>query len=186
MNRLYERVVTATRQIRRYSARGPGREKGPFTFPFEIDALCELRNTRPHGDSSDSLRKSFSDDEFDLGRQQWPIKKVEWFRILSLVAPVLYGRYRQGCALLEAALNLQFEQRKWRSYDMLFRIFNGDEEPNGRCLVTLTHYYARLGKDLLEWPHWESFVCQLHARLFKLAGCGARRYSGDPRRLGDS
>src|SRR5262249_33026250 len=38
-----EEIVSACRQIRRYSVRGPGLRKGLFTFWREIEALCELK-----------------------------------------------------------------------------------------------------------------------------------------------
>src|SRR5262245_48644564 len=46
MNGLHERVVSTCRQIRRHAARGPGPAAGLFTFFFEIESLCELRDYR--------------------------------------------------------------------------------------------------------------------------------------------
>ena len=43
MNDRHDRVISACRQIRRYAHRGPGAMEGLFTFYFEIDSLCTLR-----------------------------------------------------------------------------------------------------------------------------------------------
>jgi hypothetical protein len=43
MNDLHDRIISACRIIRRYAARGPGRQEGLFTFSWEIDSLCALQ-----------------------------------------------------------------------------------------------------------------------------------------------
>src|SRR5205085_10072380 len=75
-------------------------------------------------------------------------------------APLLFflRRYREGCLLLETALGFWCSRRKVRSYDILFYVYNADEQPSNRCRVTLSHFYERLGKSLREWQHWEAFV----------------------------
>jgi hypothetical protein len=53
---------------------------------------------------------------------------------------------------------------------MLFRVYNGDDEPEKRQRVTLQHFYHRLGRDLRQWRHWEAFINGFHPKLFRLAG----------------
>lgn len=170
-NGLHERVISACAQIRRYAARGPGREAGLFTFSFELDALCILKNYEG------AWRRLRLNEEIALGnrlrlsRRQWEADEVIWFEFNH--APLLYflERYRQGCSLLEAWLDHWFRGGKVRSFnDVLFRVYNGDEEPANRCRVTLAHFYHRLDKCLREWTHWEAFVDGFHPRLFRLAG----------------
>lgn len=179
----YERVVTASRQIRRHATRGQGRAAGIFTSWFEIEALCELRQYQTAWRQLRRWEEVALGRRIDRRRQTWPLDEVAWFEHLHV--PLLYfmGRYRQGCRLLEAMLDSMLDARRVRSWELLFRIYNGDKEPANRCRVTLTHYYSRLGKDLLRWPRRESFVNGFHPRLFGLAAVRPEEMLADPQRL---
>ena len=185
-NDLHERIVTACRQIRRYAARGPGRAAGIFTFDEEIDALCTpLKQYRT------AWRQEYASAweiiygrRFNLENHEGPAadsSELEW-----LYAPLLYflKRYQPGCSLLETSLDGWFDGRKVQSYpNIIFRVYNGDKEPCHRCRVTLSHFYTRLGKNLLEWRHWEAFVNGFHPKLFRLAGIGRDELFADAGRL---
>jgi hypothetical protein len=170
MNRLHERVVSACRQIRRYAARGPGATEGLFTFSFEIDSLCDLKDYQTAWRQLRLREDSHFGARFDLAQRRWAAG--DCWELAFFYAPLLFflKRYRQGCTLLETSLGFWFNRRKVRSYDILFHVYNGDEEPSNRCRVTLAHFYDRLGKGLREWQHWEAFVNGFHPRLVRLSG----------------
>ncbi len=183
MSGSHERVVTACRQIRRHATQGPGREAGLFTFSFEIDSLCELRKYETAWRQLRRYEEIALGRRINLAHRTWTNDEVAWFEFNHIPLMYFLGRYRQGCRLLEALLDLMLDAKKMRSYDLLFRICNGDPEPANRCRVTLTHYYARLGRDLLKWRHWQSFINGFHPRLFRLAGIRQEELLSDPQRL---
>jgi hypothetical protein len=182
-NRAYERVVAASRQIRRYAARGPGGEAGLFAFYYEIEALFELKAYHGAWRRLRRYEEAALGRRIDLKRREWPDEELAWFEFHH--APVLYflGRYRLGSALLHASLDQWFTGKKVRSFDLMHRVFNGDPEPADRCRVTLRHFYGRLGKDLREWSHWDLFVNGFHPRLFRLAEIRRDELMADSRRL---
>jgi hypothetical protein len=170
MNSLHESVVASCRQIRRYADRGPGRTEGLFTFGFEIDSLCELKNYQTAWRQLRLRERAALGRRLDIARRNWSAEDA-WELAFSY-APLLYflGRYRLGCELLETSLDFWFDGNKGQSYNILFRICNRDEEPRNRARVTLTHFYDRLDKSLSEWRHWQKFVNGFPPRLFRIAG----------------
>ena len=80
-------------------------------------------------------------------------------------------------------MGFSFVGRNARSFDILFHVYNGDEEPSNLCRVTLSHFYGRLGRDLHQWRHWEAFVNGFHPRLFRLSGVRSDELMADPARL---
>ena len=168
MNGRHESVVSACRQIRRYADRGPGRNEGSFTFWFEIDSLCELKNYQTAWRQLHLREKTASGRPLDITRRKWSAEDT-WELAFSY-APLLYflGRYRLGCELLETSLGFYFGRKDVQSYDILFHVFNPDDEPRNRARVTLTHFYRRLGKSLNEWQHWQEFVNGFPPRLFQM------------------
>ncbi|WP_161967131.1 hypothetical protein [Fimbriiglobus ruber] len=66
------------------------------------------------------------------------------------------------------------------SYDIMYHVYNGEEEPSHRFRVTLSHFYGRLGKDLRLWKHWAAFVDGFHPRLFRLSGVGRGEILANP------
>jgi hypothetical protein len=173
INRLHQRVVSACRQVRRYAARGPGPKEGLFTFSFEIDSLCDLKDYKGAWRQLRLFEEMAHGERFDHARREWSARDA--WELTFYHAPLLFflGRYRQGCALLETALDFHFRRRRAQSYDVLYHVYNGDEEPTDRCGVALSDFYSRLGKRLTEWPQWQAFVNGFHPKLFRLAG--ARR-----------
>jgi hypothetical protein len=182
-NRLHERVICACRQIRRYATQGPGINHGLFTYSFEIDALCQLQDYRAAWRQLRQRESKVFGKRLNLAHRQWS-ERDRWELAFSY-APLLFflGRYRQGCALLEASLEFSFKSEKVRSYDMLFHVYNGDQQPPDRCRVTLAHFYDRLGKCLRDWQHWKAFVNGFHARLFRLSGVSREQLFADPGQL---
>jgi hypothetical protein len=183
MNRLRERVVSACRQIRRYAARGPGGAKGVFTFDFEIDALCKLKDYRTAWRQLRLREEAAFGQRFDLARREW--SAVDGWDLAFFHAPLLFflERYRQGCSLLETALSFHLGGRKRRSYDILFHVYNGGREPENRYGVALWHFYTHLGRELNEWQHWKALVKGFDPRLFQVAGVGRDELLEDSGRL---
>lgn len=171
LNDRHERVVSACRQIRRYAARGPGPKEGLFTFSDEIDSLCELRKYKEAWRQLRAREEVLFGGRFELRIGDGPFSnpyELEWH-----YAPLLFflERYRDGCSLLEIALDAWFNGRELNSYEnLLFRVYNDDDEPWHRCRVTLAHFYNELGQDLAEWRHWNEFVNGFHPKLFRLSG----------------
>jgi hypothetical protein len=184
MNGRYEQVVAACPKIRRYAARGPGAKEALFAFSFELDALVELKRYRQAWRRLRLREETVFGKRFNLLRREWSAD--DSWDLCWCYAPLLFflGRYRQGCALLEISLDSWFGDQKVRSYDVLFHVYNGDEEPDNRCRVTLKHFYTRLGKNLSEWRHWEKFVNGFHPRLFRLAGVSREELLADSEQLG--
>jgi hypothetical protein len=171
----HERIVSASRQIRRYAARGPGLKRAVFTFGSEIDALCDQKQFKT------AWRQLRLRDRILFGKQS--IWKQDW---AWNHAPLLYflKRYTEGCALLEEALDVWFDGRNFESYDnLLFQVYNSDKSPWHRCRVTLSHFYRRLGKDLREWRHWQAFVDGFHPKLFRLVDVRRGELLADAGRL---
>jgi hypothetical protein len=168
----HDRVVTASRTIRRYAARGPGANAGLFTFSFEIDALCALQNYRAAWRQLRLREVITFGRRLDLATRKWSKTDESDALLQFYYAPLLYflGRYQLGCVLLERALSLWCNNRKVRSFDYMFRVYNGDSEPANRYRVTLSHFYARLGQCLDQWQYWKRFVFGFHPRLFRLSG----------------
>jgi hypothetical protein len=183
MNRLHERVVAVCPQIRRYAARGPGPTEGLFTFSFELDSLCDLKDYRAAWRRVRLREAIVFGKRIDLRSRVWSI--TDGWELPFSYAPLLFflGRYHQGCKLLETFLDLCFARRKVRSFDLLFHVYNGDEEPWNRCRVPLSHFYNRLGKDLRQWRHWDAFVNGFHPRLFRLSGVRREELMADSGRL---
>jgi hypothetical protein len=183
MNHLHERVVAACPRIRRHAARGPGPTEGLFTFSFEIDSLCELKDYHTAWRRLRLRDKIAFGERLDLRGRAW--SSADAWELAFSYAPLLFflGRFRQGCELLETSLGFWFGGRKARSFDILFHVYNGDDEPWHRCRVTLSHFYGRLGKDLRQWRHWEAFVNGFHPRLFRLSGVRSEELMVDPGRL---
>src|SRR5580704_5444541 len=95
---------------------------------------------------------------FDLRSRQW--SKADAFELAFSYAPLTYflGRYRQGAQFLETSLDFWLRGKKVEIFDILSRVYNGEIEPSNRCRVTLSHFYARLGRDLRQWRGWRAFV----------------------------
>ena len=170
MNGMHKRIVAACRQIRRYADRGPGRIEGLFTFSDEIDALCDQKQYKMAWRQLRLRHEIFYGQRLELNRR-WTVN--DYWDLWSKYAPLLFflKRYRDGCLLLETALDFLFAQGNVQSFDdILFHVYNNDKKPSHRCLVTLSHFYKHLGKDLREWRHWEAFVNGFHPKLFRLAG----------------
>jgi hypothetical protein len=172
INHLHERVIWACRQIRRFAARGPGLKEGLFTFSYEIDALCELREYKTAWRRLRRREEIVFGNPIDLSRHEWTAADAEELKFNHSSLMFFLKRFRQGCSLLETYLNFWFSQRKVESFELLSTIYNGDSEPSNRYRVTLSHFYGRLGKELIEWQHWEAFVNGFHPRLFRLASVG--------------
>jgi hypothetical protein len=178
-----QRVVSACRQIRRYASRGPGREEGQFTFWYEIDALINLKNYQGAWRQLRLSEEIATGQRLDLTRRQLSTEEAMWIPFQH--APILYflGRYRQGCSLLESALDVSFQTERVKSFDLLFRIYNDEEEPTGRSRVTLTHFYRRMKLCIRDWSNWDSFVRGFPPRLFRLAGVHREELRVEPERL---
>ena len=166
----HERVIKACRQIRRFAKRGPGSEAGLFTFHFEIDSLCELKDYKTAWRQLRVNEKLAYGKQINIASQQWTDQ--DQMQLRYSYAPLLYflGRYREGCQLLEIWMDSWFAGQTVHSYDLLLDVCNGEPEPSHKCRVTLAHFYTHLNKDLQSWRHWEAFVSGLHPRLFRLTG----------------
>jgi hypothetical protein len=183
LHRMESRIIEVCPVIRRYAAKGPGRIAGLLTFHSEIDALCELKQ---YDIAWKRLRLR---DEIAFGKpvnvrtHVWSPAKfpdLTWY-----YAPLLYfqGRFREGCRLLETALDFYFAETTDRSYGVLFHIYNDDREPWHRCRVTLSHFYRRLGVELGSWRHWETFVNGFPPKVFRLVGVPRETLLKQPSRL---
>lgn len=183
LNRMHSRVVEACRQIRRYAARGPGAKAGLFTFSYEIESLCELKQYSKAWRRLRLREEIVHGKRFDLRRRQWTTNDAH--ELAFSYAPVLYflGRFRLGCFLMETSLGVWFREKKKVSYEIANHVLNGTKKPWHRCGVTLSHFYARLGKDLRAWRDWEAFVHGFHPKLFRLGGVRRDELLEDPDKL---
>jgi hypothetical protein len=183
MNGLHDRVVTACGQIRRYAARGPGRRAGLFTFFFEIDSLVELKNYHAAWRQVQLRDETIRRHRVSLDRRRWSAKDSS--ELAYTYAPLMYflKRYALGCKLLETSLGFWYQRPKAQSYDVLFHVYNADEEPRIRPRVTLAHFYRRLGRDLREWTLWSTFVNGLAPPLFRIAGVERKALLKDSSKL---
>lgn len=177
--RKHEAIVAACQEIRIHAETSGRPQQGALTFFIEIDALCDLGRF---------------DDAWSVLRQA---ERAEWGRLLDLAthpweashadvlmqdyAPILYflGRVELGCRLLETALDFWMEP-PCTSYDALFRVYKPVALPQTKWDVTLRHFYEKLGKDLRDWPRWESFVTGFDARLFILTKIERDDLRSDP------
>lgn len=169
-NDRYERIISACRRIRHYAKRGPGVKEGLFTFYFELDALCELKYYRAAWQQLRLLEDLAFGKRFELSRGQFP--PSSGMMSFFFYSPILYflKRYRQGCEMLEHELDLFFKGERKLSYEMFRHIANGWVRPPSRHLVTLSHFYRRLGKKLHEWKHWKTFVNGFHPSFYRILG----------------
>lgn len=165
--------------------RGPGPTEGLFTFSFEIDSLCDLKDYQAAWRRLRLREEIAFGERFDLRTREW--SSADGWELAYSYAPLAFflGRYRQGCEWLETALGFWFGVRTARSFDILCYVYNGDEEPWHRCRVTLSHFYGRLGRDLRQWRHWEAFVSGFHPRLFRLSGVRRDELVAAPGRLAE-
>jgi len=170
MNGLHDRVVNASRQIRRYAVRGPGRRAGLFTFSFEVDSLISQRSYSAAWRQVQLRDEIIRGHRIPLERRRWLPK--DFWELAYTYAPLMYflERYAVGAKLLEIALSFWYRRLKAESYQVLFHVYNGDDEPRVLPRVTLTHFYRRIGKDLKAWELWPVFVRGLAAPLFRIAG----------------
>lgn len=184
INDRHEQVVAVCPRIRRYATRGPGPTEGLFTFSFEIDSLCALKDYKAAWRRLRLREEIIFGERLDLRRREW--SSADGWELAFSYAPLLFflGRYRQGCALLETSLGFWFGRRMTQSFDILFHVYNGNKEPWHQCQVTLSHFYNRLGKNLRQWRHWKAFVNGFHPRLFRLSGVHRDELMAEPERLG--
>jgi hypothetical protein len=166
----YERIIFACRRIRHYAKRGPGVKEGLFTFYFELDALCELKYYRAAWLQLRRLENHAFGKRFELTRGQFP--PSNGMTVFSFYSPILYflRRNRLGCDMLENELDLFFKGERKMSYEMFCHVANGWVRPSSRHLVTLSHFYRRLGKKLHEWKHWKTFVNGFHPSFYRILG----------------
>lgn len=179
----FKRIIYACRHIRRYAKNGPGVKESLFTYWFEIDAFCDLKDYKSAWRQLRRLETIAVGEKRNLNLHRWT--KNDASILAHDYAPLLFylGRYRQGCRILELSLDFWFENEIVHSYELLNYIYNGDVEPWHRCRVTLFHFYDRLGKSLREWRHWEAFVQGLHPQLFQLTGKSRDQLIADPSHL---
>lgn len=183
MNGMHQQIVKVCPLIRRYATRGPGARAGLFTFSLEIDSLCHLKRYETAWRRLRRREEIVFGRRLDLRRREWTIDDASDLEFYY--APLLFflGRHRQGCGFLETSLSFWFTTSKVASYELLTRVYNEDTRPTNRCRVTLSHFYTRLGKRLIEWQYWERFVAGLHPRLFRLAGIRRDELFSDPAQL---
>lgn len=183
MSGAYERVIAACDQIRGFAATGPGRAEGLFTFMFELDALCALKKYRTAWRQLRLQEEIATGARVDIIAGKWEPRELAWFEFNH--APLLFflGRDDEGCALLEAWLDSCINGGKAPCFDLMFRVYNGDQEPKNRCRVTLTHFYNRLSKSLMEWQHWETFVTGFPSALFRRSSISRLDLLADSSRL---
>jgi hypothetical protein len=170
-NDRHDRIIEAARQIRLYASRGPGPMAGLFTYTHVFESCCNRGDFRAAWRQHRSQEKLYFGKTRDLKKTKWV--SADWYQLLMRKGPLLYflGRYRIGCRVMEAGLNLIYRgNRKPRSHHLLDYICNRQIEPTHWVCVTLSHYYARLNKPLRSWRHWKRFVSGFHPKLFKTAG----------------
>jgi len=183
INELHDRVVDACRLVRRYAARGPGRRAGLFTFSFEVDSLVSQRNYSAAWRQVQLRDEVIRGHRIPLEGRRWSPK--DFWELTCTYAPLMYflERYAVGAKLLETALSFWYRRPKAESYNVLFHVYNGDDEPRILPRVTLTHFYRRTGKDLEEWALWPVFVRGLAAPLFRIAGIERKALLADSSQL---
>jgi hypothetical protein len=183
INELHGRVVDACRQIRRYAIRGPGRRAGLFTFSFEVDSLVFLRNYSAAWRQVQLRDEIIRGHRIPLASRRWSPR--DFWELTCTYAPLMYflERYAVGAKLLETALSFWYRRPSAESYQMLFHVYNGDDEPQVLPRVTLTHFYRRMGKDLKEWTLWPVFVGGLAAPLFRITGIERKALLADSSQL---
>lgn len=183
MNGRHDRAIDACRQIRRYAARGPGRRAGLFTFSFEVDSLISQRRYSAAWRQVQLRDEIIRGHRIPLEGRRWSPK--DFWELAYTYAPLMYflERYAVGAKLLETALSFWYRRPRAESYEVLFHVYNGDDEPRIRPRVTLTHFYRRMRKDLKEWVLWPVFVRGLAAPLFRVTGIERKALLADPSQL---
>jgi hypothetical protein len=181
INGRHRRIVDACRRIRRHAAAAGRPRLGDFTYHFEIEALCRLREWSTAWRQLRRLERIDFGRPIDLLAKSWSPRELDRFRYHY--PPILYflGRYRLARRLLEAVLAPSLAPGKnGMSYRLLPFVFKPVSRPRFWQDVTLHHLYRKLGKSLLEWPGWRDFVAGFHPKLVRLAGLTRRQLSDDP------
>lgn len=180
INGLHDRAIDACRQIRRYAVRGPGRCSGLFTFSFEVDSLVSQRRYSAAWRQVQLRDETIRGHRVSLERRRWSPR--DYWELTCTYAPLMYflERYAVGAKLLETALSFWYRRPRAQSYQVLFHVYNGDDEPRILPRVTLTHFYQRMGKDLNAWSLWPVFVRGLAAPLFRIADIDRKALLADP------
>src|SRR5262245_10434029 len=177
----WHRMVDACRQIRGYAQRRGRLRWADFTYHFEIDGLCQLREYPVAWRLLRRLERIAYGRNINLNAKQWRSDELDCF--IGYHAPLLYflGRYQLARRLLEATLAKMFRpSRNDSSYQLLAYVYNSDPRPRYRQRVTLSHIYAALGENLSEWSGWSRFVQGLHRKLLTLAGVKRQELLRDP------
>lgn len=180
----HEEIVSACAQIREYAASSQGVEHALFTFPWEVESLCELRRYDAAWRALRNRETIMFGHELDLNRG--PSTPGFAYELAYRYAPVSYfrGEFEAGRSFLENGLKPTFDNRP-PSYGILFHVFNGEDVPSGMYRVTLKHFYDRLNRDLCDWEYWEAFVEGFHPRLYELTGVSQNDIRHDAARFAE-
>jgi hypothetical protein len=178
--RRLHRLVEVCRSIRRF-ARNHGKPKaGLFTFQYEMHAHEGM------GDVEAMWRLLRAWDRAALGKpidlashRRWSAEDAH--RMMFYYVPLLYfrGHYRLGCELLEKALKMHSRQKGW-SFELLWHVYKPLPQPATIYDVTLMHFYRALGRDLRDWPLWDTFVEGFRPELFRQSGVNQELLRSDP------
>jgi hypothetical protein len=181
INDRHRRVVEACRRIRRHAAALGRPRLGDFTYHFEIEALCRLRQWSMAWRQLRRIERIDFGRPIDLAAKTWSPRELDRFRYQY--PPILYflGRYRAARRLLEAVLAPSLGPgRKGMSYRLLPFVYKPVPRPRFWHEVTLHHIYRKLDASLLTWPEWRSFAAGFHPQILRLAGLSRRQLLEDP------
>ena len=168
-SRRSDRILLVCREIRRYANSAGKPRAGAFTYFWEMEAYGQKR------DFEAMWRSLRAEERFRLGRQlriashRW--SHSEHHDLICRYVPLLYlrGRYKLGCRLMETALEMASRPKRW-SFDWLWHVYKPLKTPSSIYDVTLTHFYAALDRDLLDWKQWNRFIDGFDPKLFRSSG----------------
>jgi hypothetical protein len=175
-----DRMVTACRSMRRM-ARQAGRPRAAgFTYFWEMEAHGHTYDFEAMWRTLRAWEEAITGQRLNIRTHQWTEKDHQ--QLIFRYAPLLYlrGRYRLGCRLMEAALEMDSHRKRW-SFDSLWFVYKPLGKPSTTYDVTLTHFYAALGRDLSEWKLWGKFLDGFDSSLFRSSGVTKEALYQNPR-----
>jgi len=163
-----ERVILVSRQIRRFATSYGAKDAGFFTYSWEIQAYVNLQDFDSAWRVLRAQERALFKKSFNLHKRKW--RSDDFHQLLFFYSPLLYlrGNYRLGCKLMETALRMASRRKNW-AFETLWNVYKPLRKPSTVFDVTLSHFYAALGRDLTEWSLWKSFVDDFPPKLFRIS-----------------
>ena len=179
---VFEELIDAANQIRRYAVETIGERASLFTRSRERDAYWYVGRHAENWERHKQYETILFGGLLELTSTDAEERDV--YVVAEQRAPLHYAcdRHDESTACIELGLSLVIGSASSR--DLFHRVTNDDDgEPTHPVRVTLRHVYKKLGRSLIQWEHWTFFVNGLPEALLKAADTTTEQLLANPSKL---